>query len=700
MAAVTGNNPHAIIAGMDKAVAGGNKWGRLLGHCRQVKLETWLFWAAILVYLLTRFIQLPNFPIYFFTDEAIQTMSASDLVMRGFKDEAGRILPTYFENGSQFNLGFSVYWQVLPSLLLPRSVWVTRGVAALATLMAAVFLGLMLRDQFKIKHWWLGALVLAAVPAWFLHSRTAFETSLMASLYCGFLYFYLRYRTTDPKSLCPALVMAALAFYSYSPGQVVVVLSAIALFFSDLRYHRQQRKTVLMGALLLAVLVLPYIRFQVTQGEEIAHHLQVLKSYWMEDISLWEKIGHYVSRWLRGLNPLFWFMPNDLDLVRHQMKGMGHIPLIFLPFFAVGLWQCIKNLKTSTHRALLIALLAAPTGAAIVDIAITRVLVLVIPAVLLISIGFDNFLNLVKGIKIPKWLPPVVLLTLLAGMSFGILVESLVNGPTWYEDYTLYGMQYGSEELFSEIKTLKAEYPEKQIILSPNWANGTDVIARFFLGDPLPISIGSVQEFGNSVLKLDKDIIHIMLPNEYQWMLESGKFTDIEVIRTVKYPNGSDGFLFVTMNYVENIEEVIAQEIAERRKPRESTITLGEQEVRVVYPLLDMNEIRHVFDGDDNTLIRTFEANPLRIELTFPEAVPISTVTALVGGSSTRMTVIWTSADSAERQLKAEVGESTQVRALSIDLGAPTLVDSLVIEILNSNDGEFAHVHLWEVFFE
>ncbi len=122
--------------------------------------------------------------------------------------------------------------------------------------------------------------------------------------------------------------------------------------------------------------------------------------------------------------------------------------------------------------------------------------------------------------------------------------------------------------------------------------------------------------------------------------------------------------------------------------------------MRVVYPLLDMNEIRHVFDGDDNTLIRTFEANPLRIELTFPEAVPISTVTALVGGSSTRMTVIWTSADSAERQLKAEMGESTQVRALIIDLGAPTLVDSLVIEILNSNDGEFAHVHLWEVFFE
>jgi hypothetical protein len=280
-------------------------------------------------------------------------------------------------------------------------------------------------------------------------------------------------------------------------------------------------------------------------------------------------------------------------------------------------------------------------------------------------------------------------------------VEALVNGPTWYADYTLYGMQYGGQELFNEIKDLQKEYPDNKVILSPNWANGTDVIARFFLGDPLPIKIGSIQEFGNKILPLDKNTIHIMLPNEYQWMLGSEKFTNIEVIRTLKYPNGSDGFFFVTMNYVDNINEILEQEITERRKPRQATLLIDGQEVQVVYPLLDMNEITHAFDNNDTTLIRTFEANPLRIELTFPEPQQISKVTALVGGATTRLTLTMSIFGSAEVVTRsAEVGESTQVRPVTIELDEPVMVDHLVIEVLNINDGNIAHVHLWEIKFK
>ncbi len=37
------------------------------------RLAVWLFLLGIAVYLLTRLIGLADFPIYFFTDEAIQT---------------------------------------------------------------------------------------------------------------------------------------------------------------------------------------------------------------------------------------------------------------------------------------------------------------------------------------------------------------------------------------------------------------------------------------------------------------------------------------------------------------------------------------------------------------------------------------------------------------------------------------------------
>lgn len=675
--------------------------GNLIDRLKQVKLETWLFWGAIAVYLLTRLVCLTQFPIYFFTDEAIQSMSANDLVVLGFRDEAGRLLPTFFENGSQYNLGFSVYLQLIPNLLFGRSVLVTRGTAVLATLVAAFSIGLILRDFFKMRHWWLGPLVLAIIPAWFLHSRTAFETSLMASLYAGFLYFYFRYRYKDPRNLYPALVLGALAFYAYNPGQVVVVVTSVALIISDFRYHWKQRRTLLVGLLLLVLLAAPYIRFRIEQGTEITHHLQILKSYWLGDIPLWEKLLNYVTRYLKGLNPLYWFLPNNVDLIRHVMKGMGHLPLVTAPMLFLGLWQCIRNIRTSAHRVILIALLAAPSGAALVDTAITRVLVLVIPAVILISLGFEYSLEYISHLKMPKWVHGSVLFGLLTLMSFGMLVEALVYGPTWDDDYTLYGLQYGGQELFNEIKDLQKQYPDKKVILSPNWANGTDTIARFFLGDPLPIEIGSIQEFGNEILPLDKNIIHIMLPNEYHWMLESGKFTDIEVIQTLKYPNGSNGFFFVTMNYVDNIEEIIKQEIAERRKPRQATIMISGQEVQAIYPLLDMNEIKHAFDGNDTTLIRTFEANPLRIELIFPEPRQISNVTTLVGGASTRLSLIMTiSGSDGVVTRSTEVGESTQVRPITIELDEPVLVDHLVIEVLNINDGNVAHVHLWEITFK
>ena len=108
--------------------------------------EKIFFTCAILLYLLTRVVQLDKFPIYFFTDEAVQTVLASDLVRDHGENYANEFLPTYFENGNQYNLSVSVYLQVIPYLLFDKSIWVTRGIAVLMTLLAAVTVGLALKN--------------------------------------------------------------------------------------------------------------------------------------------------------------------------------------------------------------------------------------------------------------------------------------------------------------------------------------------------------------------------------------------------------------------------------------------------------------------------------------------------------------------------------------------------------------------------
>jgi hypothetical protein len=686
------------------------------------RLALILFILGLAVYLATRLICLPDFPIYFFTDEAIQTQQAADLVNHDFKGDEGVFLPTYFKNGGQYNLSLSVYAQVLPYLIFGKSVWVTRGVSVLLTVTAAVCLGLILRDNFKSRYWWLGPLLLAAVPAWFLHSRTAFETVIMASMYAVFIYFYLRYRQGKPRSLYLALLFGALSFYAYSPGQVIIVVTGLFLLISDAKYHWQNRKTALWGLGLLAVLILPYLRFSLTQGEEITHHLTVLSSYWIKPIPLYEKIITFFANWLKGLNPFYWFWPNpsiieilwpDIslpawlfsnqgDLERHIMKGYGHILLATYPFWVAGLVRCIKRFRDPAHRLLLLTTLAAPSGAAIVDWGITRGMAFIIPTTLITALGIEDAFHWLQE----KWrglsytLISSLTFLVLAVFCFLMLRDSLINGPTWYDDYGLGGMQYGTQPVFTRAAKIAEEDPETTVYVSSTWANGTTVLMRYFTDDLVNVKMGNINSYGQQYKPLDRNMLFVMTGDDLVWIYESGKFKNIFVEETLPYPDGSSGFFFVRLEYVEDIEEILTAEREARQALISETISLLRQEVTVQYSALDMNEITHAFDGDPTTLIRTLEANPLRLVLTFSEAVDVQRLILKVGGTPTRVTVTALANGDVIGSLTEEVDSSPVPREMTVVFEETLTVDELKIEVLNVHDSEIAHVHLWEVTLE
>ena len=351
--------------------------------------QEWAFALGLVLYFATRLIHLDKFPIYFFTDEAIQTMSAVDLLARGLRDVNGRLLPTYFENGGQYNLSLSVYLQLIPALL-PRSVFLTRAVPSVISLVVPLSMGLALRDFFKARLWWAAPAFMAAVPAWFLHSRTAFETSLGVSMFSLFIYFYLCYRLKNRRYLTWAFLFGALAFYAYSPLQLVVVLTGVVLLGVDWGYHWADRKGLLRGLAVLVLLAAPYVRFRLQYPEALGQHLTQLQSYWVSSQSLGAKIEEFFRRYLHGFDPAYWFLPNSNDLIRHQMKGLGHLRLISLPFVLLGLGAAVRRLKDPAWRVVLIALLTAPAGAALVDVAITRLLVMVVPLGYLALLGMEQ----------------------------------------------------------------------------------------------------------------------------------------------------------------------------------------------------------------------------------------------------------------------------------------------------------------------
>lgn len=668
----------------------------------------WLLIAAIVLYLTSRLIGLAHFPIFFFTDEAIQTVTASDLLHNGLRGPENELLPTYFKNGGQYNLSLSVYLQVLPTWLFGKSVFVTRAVSVLVSLLSVLGVGLTLKNIFGSRSAWAGVLLLAVTPVWFNHSRTAFETVLAVSFYAAFIYCYGMYRRGKTGYFYTAVVCAALTFYSYSPGQVVIGLTSLLLLLSDWRYHWQQRKLVLRGLVLAAVLALPWLRFQVDHPGETLRHLEILNSYWIHDMSLPQKMARFGQEYLRGLNPLYWFDPTSDGLVRHIMKGYSYLWLPALPFIALGLGLAVARIRSWEYRLVLAALAAAPAGAALVGTGVTRLLFMVIPTTLLGGIGFSETITwLTTRWRQPRQ-PERVLLSLsllifvlmsLAGVF--MLRDALVNGPTWFDDYGLGGMQYGGDTLFSAVRSYLDDNPAAQILLSPSWANGTDVIARFFFDDPLPFRLGSVEGHLAQYIPISPEDIFILLPAEMDQVRDSGKFKAVEIVRTVNYPNEQPGFYFSRLTYLENAPALFEQERDQRRALIEDTIhLLNGTTAAVSYSQLDMGEIKAAFDGDSATLIRTTEANPFKINLSFGQPQSLSGLQLRVGGVATRISaLVFIEGEGVPRSFIVEADESPVPQQVDLDFYGTRAVQSIQLEILNVRDGETAHVHLWEVTF-
>jgi predicted DNA-binding antitoxin AbrB/MazE fold protein/4-amino-4-deoxy-L-arabinose transferase-like glycosyltransferase len=656
---------------------------------------------GLLVYALTRLIGLASFPIYFFCDEAIQSAMAQRLLQHGLRDQYGVLLPPYFQNSDLWNLSLSVYLHLAPVALFGTSVLATRATSALVSVLAALAVTLTLRLFFDNRFWWSGALVLGALPVWFLHSRTAFETVMMVSFYACFLCAYLLYRYRSPRYLPLALLCGAATFYSYANGQGVMLASGVLLLLSDLRYHlRVPMRLAVRSALLAALLATPYLRFRALHPEALGYQLHALSSYWLSDQPLAAKLATFGWTYLQGLSPAYWFLPNDVDLARHQMRGLGHLSPLALPFWLIGLGVCLRNWRSSAHRLVLIAMLAAPFSAALVAILAPRVLAMVVPATLLICIGIDQAGRWLSR-RVPQRALAIGCAALLCLLTAGELRAALVDGPTWYSDYGLYGMQYGATQVFAAIPQELDRSSDTRIVLSPNWANNPNVFLDFFLTAPQiqRVELASIDSYLIKRRELDPRQLFILPPEEYARARADGKLAVGAPERIIPYPDGRPGFYFVRLRYSAQADALFAAERAARQQLQEAEAELDGAPVRVRHSRADIGQAKDLFDGNPDTVLRGMEANPLVIELSFASPRPVGRLKLQTARMNLGLKITLTPADG---------GPTVSFAATYRDLpgepkidyafpGGPRELSALRIEITDLDPGEDVHIHVREL---
>jgi len=181
-------------------------------------------------------------------------------------------------------------------------------------------------------------------------------------------------------------------------------------------------------------------------------------------------------------------------------------------------------------------------------------------------------------------------------------------------------------------------------------------------------------------------------------MLATGKFTNIRIIKTLPYPNGAPGFYFIRLSYVDNIDDILAAEKAARQQLLTEKVTISGIPATVRYSQLDMGAIQNIFDGNDNTLIRSLEANPIVIELIFDQPQSLKGMTVLVGGTPTQLTAkVSVVGKSDPVVFQNEVVGASFTRNVPLDFGGALMVTQIHLEVKSPYDSEPAHVHVWEV---
>ncbi len=415
-----------------------------------------------------------------------------------------------------------------------------------------------------------------------------------------------------------------------------------------------------------------------------------------------EKIKLYLTEYLHGLNPIYWYTPDSQGLVRHIMKGYGYLLGWTLPFMVIGLVVSLRNIRKPIYRVPLVFLLAAPSGAALVEIGVTRALVIVVPVAVLTGLGLSVSMEwLERRMKLSRLAVTLPLLVVMVGFSFYMLRDALVNGPTWFDNYGLSGMQYGAGQVFHEIDSYMAANPDTKVFLSPSWANGTNTVARFFEPDPMPFQMESIDGYFDYRKPLDDTMVFVMIPEEYKRVIDSNKFTDVRVEKVLPYPDGSPGFYFAKLRYVDNIGDILEQERALRKVLQQESVAIDGAIAQVGYSYLDMGSIDKLFDGDENSLVRTMEANPFVLQMSFSQPKTFSSVGIRIGGAPSRV-LVTAKGPLGDVLWGSEVTKEATPDPRTVTLSAPQAVSasSILIEVQSLDAGEPTHVHIWEVKFK
>jgi len=575
-----------------------------------------LFLAGLSIYLFTRLISLENFPVYFFTDEAAEQVRAAALWKNGFFDEHGHFLPVTAEGPWYRFVSIAHYIQMPGWLLFGHSITAVRGSAALLTAWAVFGLALILKRHFNCQGWWLAPLVMVTMPAWFLHSRTAFECVYTVVFYIWFCYFYLDYLSGKTNALYWASGFGALTLYSYSAGPLIMLVTSVLLLFSDFKHHLKHYRTVLKAFALSCLFLVPLLLFFSNYPDSPGELIQDYSLSLSNGMPFFSRMHLILSAYLAGFSHDFWFAWEGSNL-RHRLAMHGHLLPVTAPLLYLGLALSLFHIKKPSSRLILILIAASSAGSAFVEPVITRNMTFLVPACMMIMIGGDFLLQRVKLFHVRQALYSAIFV-LLGFYTFFLTFDSLKNGPRWFNNYGLYGLAWGSKEVIRDaIPEYLKQNPNETVHLSTRWMNSPGYLLQFF-GSPENVKLQDYEYYIHNEIELPGGPF-VVTHEQYEEIQKSPMVSYQDLGKIVLYPDGTPGFHFVRLKYSSDAKRLFKIAAYELLQLRESTLMVPSGETWVIRNCpLDIGDSTMFFDRNRLAVLRGAGGHPFVLEIDFP----------------------------------------------------------------------------------
>lgn len=396
--------------------------------------------VVLLVSLFVRLININKLPVSLFSDEVDVGYQAYSLLKTG-KDYFGNICPVSFHSFADFRASFYLYNAVVSVAVFGPNEIGVRFPALFYGVLGIIAFYFLSKELTKNEYFSLLATFILGLTPWHIHySRAAFEaTSIFFLVTAGLYMFLVSLRKNNYLLFLISLLCFILGFYTYATARLFLPLLAVLMFFL---YRKEifkfSKKKIIIAIIFAVLLTIPFLKDTVFGGslqrfsylnifsdsnlkfeidrqrlvDTIHNKTQVVGMQtpffaFVYHSKLLSWTITMITSYISAFSFNFLFLSGDPNL-RHGIGRVGELLYICLPFLVFGLSKIIcllgdkdsKQIMSSKNAKLILGfLLLAPLPSIITydgGTHATRLFLMILPLILIISFGLWNLLNLFK----------------------------------------------------------------------------------------------------------------------------------------------------------------------------------------------------------------------------------------------------------------------------------------------------------------